>query len=50
MNSKHYQRLTSDQFYQLGGFSNPNLFRNDQGHWIVKDSVAYKDFVKGIKK
>lgn len=49
MNKKHYQQITSDQFYKLGGFSNPNLFKNDKGHWIVKDSVAYQEFMSAKK-
>ena len=37
-------KISSDEFYKLGGFSNPELFRTSQGHFKVVESAAYKKF------
>ena len=50
MNTKYYHKITSDQFYKLGGFSNSALFRNDNGHYIIKDHVNYKQVLKALSK
>lgn len=42
-------KISSDEFYNLGGFSNPKLFRNSQGHFKYVETVEYKRF-KGVKK
>lgn len=42
-------KISSDEFYNLGGFSNPNLFRNDKGHFKYQDTAAYKQFKKDKK-
>lgn len=39
-------KITSDEFYKLGGFSNPELFRNSQGHFKYQDTLAYKNWKK----
>lgn len=41
-------KISSDEFYKLGGFSNPELFRNSQGHFKEVQTEAYKAF-KRIK-
>ena len=37
-------KISSDEFYKLGGFSNPELFRNSQGHFKQVETLAYKKF------
>ncbi len=37
-------KISSDEFYKLGGFSNPELFRPSQGHFKQVDTLAYKQF------
>ena len=39
-------KISSDEFYKLGGFSNPDLFRNSQGHFKRVETVEYKAFKK----
>lgn len=39
-------KISSDEFYKLGGFSNPDLFRNSQGHFKRVESEEYKRFKK----
>jgi len=39
-------KISSDEFYKLGGFSNPELFRNSQGHFKQVETLAYKAFKK----
>lgn len=39
-------KISSEEFYKLGGFSNPNLFRNSQGHFKRVESEEYKRFKK----
>lgn len=46
MNSKHYEKISSDVFYMLGGFSRVGLVRTDAGHFVAKDSDAYKELKK----
>ena len=42
-------KISSDEFYKLGGFSNPELFRTSQGHFKQDETLAYKQFKK-VKK
>lgn len=42
-------KISSDEFYKLGGFSNPDLFRNSQGHFKRVDTVEYKRFKEAKK-
>ena len=42
-------KISSDEFYKLGGFSNPDLFRNSQGHFKRVETAEYKAFKKEIK-
>lgn len=53
MNSSQYIKISSDEFYKLGGFSNPFMFRSSQGHFIYKqDEKRARDFYKnqiGVK-
>ena len=37
-------KISSDEFYKLGGFSNPKLFRTSQGHFKQVETLAYKKF------
>lgn len=37
-------KISSDEFYKLGGFSNPDLFRNSQGHFKRVKTEEYKRF------
>lgn len=37
-------KISSDEFYKLGGFSNPELFRASQGHFKQVETLAYKKF------
>ena len=37
-------KISSDEFYKLGGFSNPELFRTSQGHFKQVETLAYKKF------
>ena len=37
-------KISSDEFYKLGGFSNPELFRTSQGHFKQVKTLAYKQF------
>lgn len=37
-------KISSDEFYKLGGFSNPELFRTSQGHYKQVETLAYKQF------
>ncbi|AIW02881.1 hypothetical protein [Acinetobacter phage P577] len=37
-------KISSEEFYKLGGFSNPNLFRTSQGHFKQVETLAYKKF------
>ena len=37
-------KISSDEFYKLGGFSNPELFRTSQGHFKEVETEAYKAF------
>lgn len=46
MNSKHYEKVSSEVFYALGGFSRVGLVRTDAGHFVAKDSDAYKELKK----
>ena len=46
MNTKHYEKVSSDVFYELGGFSRVGLVRTDAGHFVAKDSEAYKELKK----
>ena len=46
MNSKNYEKVSSDVFYELGGFSRVGLVRTDAGHFVAKDSEAYKELKK----
>lgn len=39
-------KISSDEFYKLGSFSNPDLFRTSQGHFKRVDTDAYKRFKK----
>ena len=39
-------KISSDEFYKLGGFSNPELFRTSQGHFKQVETLAYKQFKK----
>ena len=39
-------KISSDEFYKLGGFSNPELFRTSQGHFKELQTEAYKAFKK----
>lgn len=39
-------KISSDEFYKLGGFSNPELFRTSQGHFKQVETLAYKAFKK----
>lgn len=39
-------KISSDEFYKLGGFSNPNLFRNSQGHFKKVETTDYKQWKK----
>mgnify|MGYP003604465496 FL=1 len=42
-------KISSDEFYKLGGFSNPELFRTSQGHFKQVETLAYKQF-KRVQK
>ena len=42
-------KISSDEFYKLGGFSNPELFRTPQGHFKQAETLAYRQFKK-VKK
>ena len=46
MNSKNYEKVSSDVFHELGGFSRVGLVRTDAGHFVAKDSDAYKELKK----
>jgi hypothetical protein len=37
-------KISSDEFYKLGGFSNTDLFRTSQGHYKQVETLAYKKF------
>lgn len=37
-------KISSDEFYKLGGFSNPELFRTSQGHYKQVETLVYKKF------
>ena len=37
-------KISSDEFYKLGGFSNPELFRNSQGHFKQVETLVYIKF------
>ena len=39
-------KISSDEFYKLGGFSNPELFRTSQGHFKQVETLTYKQFKK----
>ena len=39
-------KISSDEFYKLVGFSSPELFRNDKGHFKYQDTLAYKQWKK----
>lgn len=39
-------KISSDEFYKLGGFSNHELFRNEKGHFKIVESAAYKQWKK----
>ena len=39
-------KISSDEFYKLGGFSNPELFRTSQGHFKQVETLVYKQFKK----
>ena len=39
-------KISSDEFYKLGGFSNPELFRTSQGHYKQVETLDYKQFKK----
>ena len=43
-------KISSDEFYKLGGFSNPDLFRNSQGHFKRIETAEYKAFKKDKAK
>lgn len=45
-NSVMYENIKISQaaFYHLGGFSNPDLFRTDEGHFQRVETAAYKAF------
>ena len=49
MNANLYHKLSSDQFYKLGGFANPALFRNDSGHYLIKDHPNYNQCLEQLK-
>lgn len=49
MNANLYHKLSSDQFYKLGGFANPALFRNDSGHYLIKDHPNYNQCLEKLK-
>lgn len=40
------KKISSDEFYSKGGFSNPNLFRTSQGHFEYVESAEYKRWKK----
>jgi hypothetical protein len=42
-------QISKDAFYSKGAFSNPNLFRTDEGHFEVVESKAYKEWKKQNK-
>jgi len=45
MNSSQYIKISSDEFYKLGGFANPYMFRTLQGHFIYKqDEKRAREF------
>lgn len=37
-------KISSEEFYRLGGFNNPQLFRTSEGHFKQQDTAAYKKF------
>ena len=37
-------KISSDEFYKLGGFSNPELFRTSQGHFKQVLTLEYRKF------
>lgn len=39
-------KISSYEFYKLGGFSNPELFRTSQGHFRQVKTLAYKQWKK----
>ena len=43
-------KISSDEFYKLGGFSNPDLFRTNQGHFKRVETNEYKAFKKAKNK
>lgn len=43
-------KISSDEFYNLGGFSNPELFRTSQGHFKRVETSEYKAFKKAKEK
>lgn len=49
MNANLYHKISSDQFYKLGGFANPALFRNDSGHYLIKDHPNYNQCLEQLK-
>lgn len=42
-------KISSDEFYKLGGFSNPELFRNSSGHFKRVETAEYKRFKESNK-
>ena len=41
-------KISSDEFYKLGGFGNPELFRTSAGHFKRVDTAAYKRFKQSL--
>lgn len=39
-------KISSEEFYKLGGFSNPELFRTSQCHFKQVETLAYKQWKK----
>ena len=37
-------KISSDEFYKLRGFSNPELFKTSQGHFKQVETLAYRKF------
>lgn len=37
-------KISSTEFYSLGGFSNPDLFRTDEGHFKRVETAAYRQY------
>ena len=37
-------KISESEFYKLGGFSNPDLFRNIKGHFKNQMTSDYKKF------